>query len=287
MYLIFEDETGRQVDFDLRGSVAEVLERALPTKVRGRGRPRLGVVSREVTLLPRHWSWLQRQPKGLSASLRRLVEQAMKDQSGAERARQIRAALSSFLSCMAGDRPNYEEACRALFAGELDRFESLIRSWPKDIRSYAQSRAREAARVEEPGSGEELVAELYERIWSRGEYDAIERLVAPRYTIHRDPGDAWEGQTLDRDEYRERVGYSRTAFPDLVFTLHELVGAGERVSVRWSAVGTQLGDLDGLPATGKKLSFEGQTIYELRGGRIAGHWQVVDRLGFIQQLRPQ
>ena len=146
--LVFEVETGRQVDFDLRGSLEEVLERADPPPPRGPGRPKLGVTSREVSLLPRQWDWLEQQPSGISAALRRLVETAIKDQPGKERARRIRAALSGFLSSMAGDRPNYEEACRALFAGDSDRFEKLVRRWPKDIRDFAVREARDADRAE-------------------------------------------------------------------------------------------------------------------------------------------
>jgi steroid delta-isomerase-like uncharacterized protein len=113
----------------------------------------------------------------------------------------------------------------------------------------------------------------------------VERLVAPQYTIHSDPGDAWEGRTLDRDGYTERVRYSRTAFPDLLFTVDDTISAGERVAVRWHAEGTHEGALRGLPATGQRLRFAGQTIYELKQGQVAGHWQVVDRLGFLEQLR--
>jgi len=149
--LVFEVETGRQVDFDLRGSLEEVLARVLPAVPRGPGRPRLGVTSREVSLLPRHWDWLEQQPNGISPAIRRLVEQAIKSQPGRDRARQIRAALSNFLSAVAGDRPNYEEACRALFARDTARFEVLIARWPKDIREFALHWATEASRVEMEG----------------------------------------------------------------------------------------------------------------------------------------
>lgn len=148
LVLVFEIETGRQVEFDLRGSLEDVLEREAPVKPRGPGRPRLGVHGREVSLLPRHWEWLEQQPSGASAALRRLVEQAIKAQPGKQRARRLRAALSRFLTSMAGDRPNYEEACRALFAGDAARFEALVQRWPKDIRDYAVERAREAARAD-------------------------------------------------------------------------------------------------------------------------------------------
>ena len=148
LVLVFEVETGRQIDFDLRGSLDDVLERECPTGPRGPGRPKLGVTSREVSLFPRHWDWLEAQTSGISGALRRLVEQAIQGQSGKDRARMIRAALSRFLTSMAGDRPHYEEASRALFAGDTKRFESLIDRWPKDIREYAVQQAREAARAD-------------------------------------------------------------------------------------------------------------------------------------------
>jgi hypothetical protein len=148
MVLVFEVETGRQVDFDLRGPLAEVLERADPRQPRGPGRPKLGVVSREVTLLPRHWEWLEAQSSGVSAALRRIVETAMKADPDKDRARRIRMALSRFLSTVAGDRPNFEESSRALFAGQTARFEELVQRWPKDIRDRAVEWMREAAQAE-------------------------------------------------------------------------------------------------------------------------------------------
>jgi hypothetical protein len=148
LVLVFETETGCQVDFDLRGSLEEVLERHAGAPARGPGRPKLGVTSREVSLLPRHWSWLEEHPNGISGVLRRLVEHAIKSESGPERARRMRSALSRFLSAMAGDRPHYEEACRALFAGDTERFEALVQRWPKDIREHAIERARAAAQLD-------------------------------------------------------------------------------------------------------------------------------------------
>jgi len=149
LVLIFEVETGRQIDVDLRGSLEEVLERYVPSAARGPGRPKLGVTSREVSLLPRHWDWLEEQPSGASAALRRLVEAAIKHEPGKERARRIRAALSRFLSAMAGDRPHYEEACRALFAGDTARFGALVERWPKDIREHAVQQAQAATAAEQ------------------------------------------------------------------------------------------------------------------------------------------
>lgn len=134
--LIFEDRTGRQLDFDFRGSVQEVLVRAIPPERTGPGRPKLGVVSREVSLLPRHWEWLEAQPQGISAGLRRLVEEARKQNPAEQRARKGREAMSKFMTAVAGNRPNYEEATRALFASDHARFEELIAEWPEDIRAH-------------------------------------------------------------------------------------------------------------------------------------------------------
>lgn len=149
MVLVFEVETGRQVDFNLRRPLDELLEQAGAPATRGPGRPRLGVISREVSLLPRHWDWLEQQPSGISAALRRLVEQAIKTEPGPDRARRIRAALGRVLSAIAGDRPHFEEACRALYAGDATRFASLVERWPRDIRDFALHQATESVAAEQ------------------------------------------------------------------------------------------------------------------------------------------
>jgi len=140
MVLVFEDQSGKQFDFDLRGTLKQVLKRALPlrTPQPGPGRPKLGVISREVSLLPRHWRWLEQQPNGASAALRRLIERERRRQPAEQRARQAVEAAGRFLSAMAGNLPGYEEATRALWAGNRGRFDDLIREWPRDIRAHAQ-----------------------------------------------------------------------------------------------------------------------------------------------------
>lgn len=153
--LIFDDATGRVVDVDLRGSRAEVAARlvepapaettAPATPARGRGRPKLGVVGREVTLLPRHWDWLAAQPGGASVALRKLVEAARRDASPDQRLRMAREAAYRFMNAMAGDLPGYEEATRALFAGDLSGFEARIAGWPADIAAHARQVAFGAA----------------------------------------------------------------------------------------------------------------------------------------------
>jgi len=144
---IFSDATGRAIDLDLRGEPADILAR-LPaastttaaeqpaSEPRGRGRPKLGVVAREVTLLPRHWEWLTAQPGGASVALRKLVEAARRSNGDADRLRTARDAAYHFMSAMAGNLPDFEEAARALFADDRRRFASLIAAWPADIRDH-------------------------------------------------------------------------------------------------------------------------------------------------------
>jgi len=134
--LIFEDESGRQVEFDFTGTPQEVLEREAPRPRSGPGRPKLGVVSREVSLLPRHWDWLEREPNGISAALRRLVEEASKREPDRQRARRARDATSKVMTVLAGNRPGFEEALRALYAKEEERFAKLVRKWPVDVRKH-------------------------------------------------------------------------------------------------------------------------------------------------------
>lgn len=143
--LIFEDASGRQVDFDFRGTLEQVVSRAKPAQAPrpGPGRPKLGVVSREVSLLPRHWEWLERHPQGISAALRRLVDDARRRAPDEDRARESRAAASRFMWVMAGDLPKFEEASRALFASDKARFTDLTRFWPADVREHLDELLRE------------------------------------------------------------------------------------------------------------------------------------------------
>lgn len=144
-FATFDDETGKQIDFDLRGSLDEVVARATqPPAQRGPGRPRMGVTSREITLLPRHWDWLEQQPNGASAAVRRLIEEARKREPAKARKEQAMQAAGRFLSAMAGNYPGYEEASRALYRGDRKLFLELISTWPKDVRDYALSLAQAA-----------------------------------------------------------------------------------------------------------------------------------------------
>lgn len=142
--LIFDDGTSRLVEVDFRGTVEEVLARlpAAPEaeaaeERRGPGRPKLGVVGREVTLLPRHWEWLNGQPGGASVALRKLVEEARRANEAQDRLRTARDSAYRFISAMAGNEPGFEEAARALFAGDRRKFEILAGGWPRDVAEHS------------------------------------------------------------------------------------------------------------------------------------------------------
>ncbi len=145
---IFDNTTSRPIEVDFRGTIEDVRRRlaagAEDTQPRGPGRPKLGVVAREVTLLPRHWDWLAAQPGGASVALRRLVDAARRGSEGETAVRTAREAANRFMTAMAGDLPGFEEATRALFAGDRVRFEGKIEAWPPDIRDHSRRLAAPA-----------------------------------------------------------------------------------------------------------------------------------------------
>ena len=158
--LVFDDSTSALIELDLRGTAGDVTQRleraaehagtagsvchALADAHRGAGRPRLGVVAREVTLLPRHWDWLASQPGGASVALRKLVEEARRANAGTDRVWLAKEAVYRFMSAVAGNRSGFEEAIRALFAGDATRFAEQTQDWPVDVRQHAQKLAQAA-----------------------------------------------------------------------------------------------------------------------------------------------
>jgi hypothetical protein len=154
---IFDAVTSAPVDLDLRGTREDVLARLPsppvaapePEAPRGPGRPRLGVVAREVTLLPRHWDWLASQPGGASVALRKLVEHASRANTGKDRVRAAQNAAYRFMSAMAGNRVGFEDAARALFAGEATTFGRLVTAWPSDICDHLKTLAADALQAKD------------------------------------------------------------------------------------------------------------------------------------------
>jgi hypothetical protein len=148
--LMLDADSSQPVEVDLRGSLAAILKRlpsltveapapsaaAAEAPPRGPGRPRLGVVPREVTLLPRHWDWLGSQPGGASVALRKLVEKAQRASAESDRRRVATESAYRFMHALAGNEKGFEEASRALFAGQLDRLKDEVAKWPQDVRTH-------------------------------------------------------------------------------------------------------------------------------------------------------
>jgi hypothetical protein len=166
--LVFDGTTSGPIEIDFRGSIDDVLARlpdvatahaagegAAAPVPRGPGRPKLGVVAREITLLPRHWEWLARQSGGASVALRKLVEEARRANKDKDRIRLAQEAAYRFIAAMAENKPHYEEVARALFAGDAGRFEAWTATWPADVRDHAR---RLAAAAFEPAASQESAA---------------------------------------------------------------------------------------------------------------------------------
>ena len=150
--LIFDNDTGKQVDFDFRGTPQEVVSRAqAPEPRRGPGRPRIGVVSGEVTLLPAQWEWLERQPRKASGTLRWLIEAARKNENPDERSRQLLDAAGRFMWSMAGNLEGFEEASRALYAEKWPKLQELTAAWPGGLRDQLEWMVRRARGMKAAG----------------------------------------------------------------------------------------------------------------------------------------
>lgn len=132
--LIYDDATGQVHDVDLRDAPPPA-----------RGRPKMGVKAREITLLPRHWEWLRSQKGGASAVLRRLVDQEIKATAGTRSDHERQSVTYAFISSIGGDLPGFEDATRQLFANDWMGFATRIANWPTDVRDYALRLAREEA----------------------------------------------------------------------------------------------------------------------------------------------
>jgi len=129
-----------------------------------------------------------------------------------------------------------------------------------------------------------ILSNFLEDIWNRGLEDKLSEYLAPEYVIHHDPGDPWHGKTLDIDGFRQRLLVSRAPFPDQRFDIQDMLEDGDKIAISWLWQATHVGELAGIPATGRVIHMSGLTIYSFSGDRLSGHWQMVDRLGVFQQL---
>ena len=131
---------------------------------------------------------------------------------------------------------------------------------------------------------EAILHQLIAEIWNQGNMANLDTLVAESYIVASDPGDPWNGQTLDHETYKRRVAYTREAFAGVTFDIHESLVDDDRVAIRWTMSGTHSGDLPRLPATGRTFAVGGMTFYYFQDGKVAGHRQAFDQLGFLAQI---
>ena len=125
---------------------------------------------------------------------------------------------------------------------------------------------------------------VVEEIWNRWRAERVADLIAPAYTVHRDPLDPWDGKTLDHADFKRRLAHTRSAFPDQRFAIEDMLAERDKVAVRWTCEGTHQGDLPGFPASGRAFKVSGMTLYALAEGKATGHWQAMDRIDLMRQI---
>lgn len=129
-----------------------------------------------------------------------------------------------------------------------------------------------------------LLHGFLQEIWADGCLESVDKYLSDTYHIQHDPGDPWDGQTLTREGFKDRLVKSRAMAPDQTFTVVKMTEENDYVAVAWTWRGTHLGDIPGFPATGRTITMSGLTMYSFKGGRVSGHWQIADRLCVFQQL---
>lgn len=123
-----------------------------------------------------------------------------------------------------------------------------------------------------------------QQVWNEGDFNGLVNFVAPEYSVSQDEYDPWGGQTIDHETFKQRVLYSRNAFPDLNFDIKDMIGENDSVAISWIMSGTHKGDLPQLPATGRRFSVAGMTFYYFAGDKLCGHSQSFDQFGFLKQM---
>jgi len=126
---------------------------------------------------------------------------------------------------------------------------------------------------------ETTVRHLIEEVWNKGKFETLDTLLTTDVR-RQDPLDP----TVGIEGYRNVVKKYRTAFPDCRMEIDELLPAGERMVLRWTATGTQRGPLEGLSPTGRRAKVNGISVLRFSGDRISEEFGQWDALGMMQQL---
>jgi steroid delta-isomerase-like uncharacterized protein len=129
-------------------------------------------------------------------------------------------------------------------------------------------------------SNKQLAQQVWEEVWHQGQLSRIDDLFTTDFVRH-DPG----GRELNGPEQnRQFIGSLRAAFPDLHYSVEDQIAEGDKVVVRYRFRGTHLGIFQGMPPTGKQVTYTGILIYRMLNGKIAEQWTEFDLLGFLRQL---
>ncbi|SDQ54705.1 ester cyclase [Flagellimonas zhangzhouensis] len=124
-----------------------------------------------------------------------------------------------------------------------------------------------------------------EEIWNKKRFEKVDQYIHAEYTIHLDPMDPWEGKTLSRSEFIQRMQVgSFGPFPDMSFEITTTIEDDHYVAANWILTGTNLGDMGEIPATNKKIETKGMTVYHFKDNLISGHTQIFDRKTVMKQL---
>lgn len=124
-----------------------------------------------------------------------------------------------------------------------------------------------------------IVERFYEEVFNQGREEVLDEIISPDYMDygHNPPGQGVEGAKQD---YRDATA----VFSDTHYTIDELIATEDKVIARWTGTYTHSGDFVGIPATGKKVSLTGISIYRLANGKLVETRNAVNWMGLLQQL---
>jgi steroid delta-isomerase-like uncharacterized protein len=126
-----------------------------------------------------------------------------------------------------------------------------------------------------------VVRRLYEEVWNQRKLETVSELIAPSHALN-DPHLA--GSAVGPEAYKSILAQFIGAFPDLQFSVEDLIAEKNKVVASWTITGTHKREFRGVPATNKKISFDGVTIHHVAGGKIIESFVTMDYLGLMQQL---
>lgn len=126
-----------------------------------------------------------------------------------------------------------------------------------------------------------VVRRLYEEVWNKRRFEVLDQLISPSHALN-DPH--LVGSAVGPEAYKRVFTQYIAAFPDLRFSVEDIISEKDKVVVSWTISGTHKREFRGIPATNKKISFEGITINYVANGKIIDSLVSMDYFGLMQQL---